>query len=215
MSLKELKKENLLYFNKLSVSDKGSIEDIINYLKTYNIGNYELEMFRKDLIQISIDASERGENFREAIGSSKEFTESILECYKHKPLFERIVLYLYKFMKNLAIYLTIGLFLFYTTGVINITITGIIGGLIVNLGATALEFKLATYLKIIKGKSDLFLNLYTAIVIVALILITRVAGVYDTMELSIPLTPVLVISWGIFAILYALTKALSSKASNE
>lgn len=90
----KIEKENIDYLYTLPKQEREDILDVHNYLLHFDISGLESEMIKKDLVQIGLDAHNRGESFRAAIGNKAAFCRDFAANYRKKPLFEKIIVFL-------------------------------------------------------------------------------------------------------------------------
>lgn len=151
MELKKIEQENEKFLHKLPGRDIDDVLDVYQYVATYNIGRLELELVKKDLIQIGLDANERGETFLQAIGDKASFVKEMVENYKKKPLIARVA----KFLCILTVeWGTIFWIISIGEQEFPITIRTLIiwGG--IYLVCTVFRYKGELYLRVMKGDRD-------------------------------------------------------------
>lgn len=90
---KKLRQENIDNSVKLKKENRIVIEEMMEYITSNSIALFEVEILKKDLIGIAMEAEEEGIRFIEKLGvSKKEFCNSLLEDAMKKKTFESILL---------------------------------------------------------------------------------------------------------------------------
>ncbi|HHX69235.1 MAG: hypothetical protein WAO56_05995 [Miniphocaeibacter sp.] len=91
MKYKELKKENKNLINKIPGEYKVKLEYLGEYLDAADISLYEIEIIKNDLLNMILDAINRGESPNEIFNESFEkFSEDIVKNTKKISLAEKI-----------------------------------------------------------------------------------------------------------------------------
>lgn len=90
--VRELRKRNNQLELNLNQENQNTLTDIVVYLRTSNISEYQQEVVRKDIMDMMIDGEHRGMDMHDVIGEDyKEFCDNILvELPKQKP-FEKVL----------------------------------------------------------------------------------------------------------------------------
>lgn len=90
--LKVLKKENNIMEKQLKDYNKIVLTDMILYLYSSNLKEYDIEVIQRDLISMALEYQLRGEDFKKAIGSDyKEFCNELIKSAREKTLYEKIL----------------------------------------------------------------------------------------------------------------------------
>ena len=101
---KELKQENIDNSVKLKRENRLMIEEMMEYITANSIALFEVEILKKDLIGIAMEAEMEGVSLKNKLGvSKKEFCDSLLvDAMKKRPL-EVVLLWLTRIMIAIAI----------------------------------------------------------------------------------------------------------------
>lgn len=85
--VRELRKRNNQLELNLNLENQNTLTDIVVYLRTSNISEYQQEIIRKDITDMMIDGEHRGMDMHDVIGEDyQEFCDNILaEVPQQKP----------------------------------------------------------------------------------------------------------------------------------
>lgn len=90
--LKILKKENNIMEKQLNDYNKIVLTDMILYLYSSNLKEYDIEVIQGDLISMALEYQLRGEDLKKAIGCDyKEFCNELIKNAREKTLYEKIL----------------------------------------------------------------------------------------------------------------------------
>lgn len=88
---RELQKKNSKDEEAIYKENDGIYTDMIVYLRTSKINEYNQELVRQDLIQMILDGQERGDNIEKVIGGNyKEVCDEIIESMPQKTTYEKV-----------------------------------------------------------------------------------------------------------------------------
>ena len=111
---KELKQENIDNSVKLKRENRLMIEEMMDYITANSIALFEVEILKKDLIGIAMEAEMEKVSFKSKLGvSKKEFCDSLLVDVMKKSRFEVMLLWITRIMIAIAVLNT---FMFLTLG---------------------------------------------------------------------------------------------------
>lgn len=89
---KELNKQNNLLDKKISNDNQPIFTDMICYLRSSNLTDYDIEVIRRDLSEMVISAQERGESISDVIGGNfKEFCDEVIASVPPKTKLQKII----------------------------------------------------------------------------------------------------------------------------
>ncbi|MCP1111054.1 hypothetical protein M2145_001320 [Lachnospiraceae bacterium PF1-21] len=188
----QIKDENNRYLIKLLPEDATAITDVLEYLRgELVITKDEVELIKKDLIQISLDAEARSETFLKAIGNKQEFADSIRESYRRKSLFNKITDLIFIF----SLYLFFSMVLQYSDneGYVIFSMVSLISSIFFFLTVTLFELKLDSYFKVVLNwtHKQLF-ALKVGLTLVFLILTRLLMPLSSTTTVNLPFLPALI-----------------------
>lgn len=93
---KALRKENNLQDKKLSGENNIILTDMVVYLRSSNLCEYDIEVIRKELIGMALEAQLRNEDFKNVIGSDyKFFCDELIQSGRQKTFYDKILEFLY------------------------------------------------------------------------------------------------------------------------
>lgn len=88
----QLRKQNNQLEEKLSQDNQNVLTDIIVYLRTSQISDYQQEIIRNDITQMMIDGEQRNMDMHDVIGNDyKEFCDNILAEVPKRSITEKIL----------------------------------------------------------------------------------------------------------------------------
>ena len=88
----QLRKQNNQLEEKLSQDNQNILTDIIVYLRTSQISDYQQEIIRNDITQMMIDGEQRNMDMHDVIGNDyKEFCDNILAEVPKQSITEKIL----------------------------------------------------------------------------------------------------------------------------
>jgi|UPI00067EE725 DNA-binding ferritin-like protein (Dps family) len=88
----QLRKQNNQLEEKLSQDNQNVLTDIIVYLRTSQISDYQQEIIRNDITQMMIDGEQRNMDMHDVIGNDyKEFCDNILAEVPKQSITEKIL----------------------------------------------------------------------------------------------------------------------------
>lgn len=97
--INKLRKENNTQDKGLSKENNSAMTDIVCYLRASNLCEYDIEMIRKELIGMILEAQLRGETFSHVVGDDyKGFCRELMKNGRQKTLYEKILEMLYVFI---------------------------------------------------------------------------------------------------------------------
>lgn len=93
-----LRKENNTQDNELSKENSAVMTDIVCYLRSSNLCEYDLEIIRKELIGMALEAQLRGGLFGDVVGEDyKAFCRELMRNGRQKTTYEKALGSLYTF----------------------------------------------------------------------------------------------------------------------
>lgn len=88
----QLRKQNNQLEEKVSQDNQNVLTDIIVYLRTSQISDYQQEIIRNDITQMMIDGEQRNMDMHDVIGNDyKEFCDNILAEVPKRSITEKIL----------------------------------------------------------------------------------------------------------------------------
>lgn len=112
----QLRKRNNQMEEKLSYENQDILTDIVVYLRTSGISNYQQETIRQDIITMMIDGETRGLDMHDVIGDNyKEFCDNIIQEIPKRSLKERILVLL----SDLSLYCWVTILVWFLVGLFN------------------------------------------------------------------------------------------------
>lgn len=98
--LKKLMEKNIYREKKLNKENLEDYTNMIAYIRSGNLTEYDIELVRSDLIEMVLDAQSRGDSLDKVFGNNyKEICDEIIAALPEKTLKERVLF-------NLNIFLT-------------------------------------------------------------------------------------------------------------
>lgn len=99
------------------------LTDMIVYLHSSNLKEYDIQVIRKELVNMALEYQIRGQDFKEAIGCDyKEFCNELIKSAREKTLYENILEKAYVVIGGIGILYLYEMFL--SSTIINIFKTG-------------------------------------------------------------------------------------------
>lgn len=148
--LNKLRKENNIQDKQLSKENNSIMTDIICYLRASNLCEYDMEIIRKELIGMALEAQMRGETFGDVIGKDyKAFCRELMKNGKQKTLYEKALEIFYVF--TFALMVLYFAEIFFTSTIFNIfklsqfTMPITLGFIIVTLMAVGMGYFIYYY----------------------------------------------------------------------
>jgi len=101
---KVLRKENNSSEKQLTKENNLILTDMIVYLHSSNLCEYDIEIIRKELIGMAIESQMREENFSNVVGADfKEFCDELIKNGRQKSLYEKVLEFLYVFVFGVGV----------------------------------------------------------------------------------------------------------------
>lgn len=117
--LAKLRKENNAQDKQLSKENSTTMADLICYLRGSDLCEYDLEIIRKELTGMALEAQLRGDVFSDIVGEDKKaFCKELMENGRQKTRYEKVLGSLYTISYALMILYIIELFS--TSAILNI-----------------------------------------------------------------------------------------------
>lgn len=102
--LTKLRKENNLIDKQLSKENNLILTDMVCYLHSSDICEYDIEVIRKELTGMALEAQLRSEKFRDVIGEDyKELCDELMKNSRKKTLYEKLLENLYILVHGIGI----------------------------------------------------------------------------------------------------------------
>lgn len=112
----QLRKRNNQMEEKLSYENQDILTDIVVYLRTSGISNYQQETIRQDIITMMIDGETRGLDMHDVIGDNyKEFCDNIIQEIPKRSLKEKVLVLL----SDLSLYCWVTILVWFLVGLFN------------------------------------------------------------------------------------------------
>lgn len=90
--LKKLRQENNAFDKKLSQENNGIIRDMVCYLRSSDLCDYDLEIMRRELTGMALEAQLRGDDFHRVIGRDyKTFCTELMANGRQKTTYAKVV----------------------------------------------------------------------------------------------------------------------------
>lgn len=102
--LTKLRKENNLIDKQLSKENNLILTDMVCYLHSSDICEYDIEVIRKELTGMALEAQLRSEKFQDVIGEDyKELCDELMKNSRKKTLYEKLLENLYILIHGIGI----------------------------------------------------------------------------------------------------------------
>ncbi len=96
--LNKLRKENNRQDRKLTPENNNIMTDVICYLRSSNLCEYDLEVIRKDLLGMALESQIRGDTLQNVIGADyKSFCQELISNGRQKSVYEKTLEALFVF----------------------------------------------------------------------------------------------------------------------
>ncbi len=90
--VKQLQKENNQIEKLISEENNEVLTDMIVYIRSSNLKDYDIEIIRKELYGMVIEAQYRGQSLNEVFGENyKEFCDELMGSGREKNIYEKIL----------------------------------------------------------------------------------------------------------------------------
>lgn len=94
-ALKNLQKENNRLEKQLTTDNDLILTDIVVYLRSSNLKDYDIEVIRKELIGMALESQLRGSSLKDTVGEDyKEFCDELIKNGREKTVYEKSLDYL-------------------------------------------------------------------------------------------------------------------------
>lgn len=207
---KELLRKNNLREKEISKENDEIYTNMIVYLRTSNMNDYNQEVVREDIINMILDGQARGDNIQEVMGGNyKEVCDEIIAAMPKRTPKERVLDFVSIFLSVLWILGTIAIVetLVYAyllkkqSGVFILTVGDLINGGIIMLAAIAILYYVSktSFATMQENSKITFIKLWllSSIIILVLFLCNKY---FTTVVLELPLLTAFLFVLGVFLV---------------
>lgn len=108
--VKKLQNENNELYLHMNLENQGIYMDMIHYIRGRGVFGYNLELAKRDLMEVVLSAEERGEKTNNVVGEDfKDFCDNLIANLPPNTVKEKILIYLNVFCIGLSIFGMLGI----------------------------------------------------------------------------------------------------------
>ena len=209
-AVKELLRKNNLREKEISKENDEIYTNMIVYIRTSNMSDYNQEVVREDIINMILDGQRRGDNIQEVMGGNyKEVCDEIIAAMPKRTPKERLLDFVGITLNVLGVLgiiaivetLVYAYLLKKQSGVFILTVGDLINAVIIMLAAIAIVYYISktSFATMQVGNKITFLKLWLtcSIIILLLFLCNRY---FTTIVLELPLLTAILLVLGVFLV---------------